>query len=329
MVQEQINKAGGINGHPLELKIMDSQTDPSKAVTALQSLLRDPEILAVAGGSSSPDNFAMIPIIEKEGLTLMSCGGSIKISDPVKKWVFQVPATDRIAMQSILKYLKSKNITKVAMIHSTGGWGTSGAEQLKEQAPNFGITVLSYESFGDKDVDMTPQLTRMRDLNPQAIISWTATAAGSIISKNLKQLGIKALHVHDHGFGNLKFVKIAGDAANGGVLPMGKIVVADQIDAKDPQKKALSDFREQYEKQWNETIPAFAAHTFDGLMILKKALETAGADRAKIRDAVENMKNFIGINGVFNFSPKDHNGLDESAMVMIRIANQNWQVIKE
>ena len=328
IVQEKINNAGGINGHPVELVFLDTQSDPSKAVTALKNIFRDPEIIGIIGGTSSAENFAMIPIIEKEAIPFMSLGGSVEISDPVKKWVFQTPMTDRLVMGAIMKYLKKHNLTRVAMIHSSGGWGKSGAERLKEQAPANGITVLAYESFGEKDVDMTPQLTHIRDLNPQAIMSWTATAAGAIISKNIKQLGIKAIHIHDHGFANLKYVKVAGDAANGDVTPLGKISVADQLDENDPMKKSLMEYIQLYEKKWNESVGA-SSICADGLLIFQRALETAGPDRGKVRDAVENMKNFIGLDGVYNFSPRDHNGLDERAVVMNRIVNQNFQAIKE
>lgn len=328
LVQEWINKSGGINGHPLELVIEDSQTDPSKAVTVLKNLLRDEDIIAICGGSASPNNFAMIPIIEKEKIPFMSCGGSIKISSPVKKWVFQVPQTDRVAMAALLKYFNEHGIKKIAMLHSTGGWGVNGKERLQEQAAAAGIEVLGYESFNDKDVDMTAQLTRLRALKPDAILTWTSSPAGAIICKNMKQLGIKSVHAHDHGFGNKKYLTMAGKAANGDVLPMGKLIVAEQIDPKDPQKEVLMKLKSEYEKKTGEPVAAFCAHTHDGILILAEAIKNVGPDRNKIRDYIEKM-HFVGANGVFNFSPKDHNGLDATAMVMITVQDGDWKVIKD
>ena len=329
MYQEEVNKAGGINGHPLEVIIVDSQSDPSKAVTALKSLFRDPEIAGICGGSSSAESLAMIPIVESEGIPYMSYGGSTEIADPTKKWVFQMPTPDRGAMRDILNFLKKRNLTKIAMIHSTGGWGKSGAERLKEQASGAGFTVLSYESFSDKDLDMTPQLTRIRDLNPQAIISWTATSAGAILSKNVKQLGIKALHVHDHGFAYMKYLKIAGDAVNGDVLPLGRILIPEQLDPSDPQKKSMLDFKQRYERRWDEPVASAAAYSTDGFMVLKKALEAVGPDRAKIRDYIENLKNFMGCERMYKFSPNDHGSKETSSLVMVEVVNQNWKLIKD
>ena len=241
LIQEEVNKAGGIKGNRLEMVIIDSQSDPSKAVTGLKSLLRDPEVCGLVGGTSTADNLALIPVVEKEEITFFSGGGSIEISDPVKRYVFQLPTTDRVAMKDILNYLRKSNLTQVAMIHSTGGWGKSGAERLREQAPGAGFTVLGYESFGDKDVDMTSQLVRIRDLKPQVIISWTATTAGAIISKNIVQLGIKALHVHDHGFGNIKYVKVAGDAANGNIVPLGRSLSESNWIRRIPRRRSCSN----------------------------------------------------------------------------------------
>jgi len=328
LVAEEINKAGGIDGHPIELVVVDSQTDASKAVTALKKLLMDSEILAVCGGSSSPENLAMIPVIESEGIPFMSCGGAVQISDPVKKWVFQMPQTDRIAMAALLKYFKMKNLSKIAMLHSSGGWGQSGMERLKEQAPGAGMTILGQETFNDKDVDMTTQLSKLRALNPEVLLTWTAAPAGAIVSKNVKQLGISCLHAHDHGFGNKKYLEMAGEAANGDVFPMGKILVAEQLDVADPQKQVLVSFVKKYEERWKEPVASFCAHTHDGLQMVAAALKSVGPDRSKIRDAIEKM-HFVGCNGVFNFSEKDHNGLDETSMAMVRVENETWKVIKK
>ena len=329
MYQEEVNKAGGINGHPLEVIILDSQSDPSKAVTALKSLFRDPEIAGICGGSSSAESLAMIPVSESEGIPYMSYGGSTEIADPTKKWVFQLPTPDRGAMRDILNFLKKRNLTKIAMIHSTGGYGKSGAERLKEQASGAGFTVLGYESFSDKDIDMTPQLTRIRDLNPQAIISWTATTAGAILSKNVKQLGIKALHIHDNGFGYLKYLKVAGDAVNGDIVPLGKVLIAQQLDSSDPQKKMLLDFKQRYERRWDEPVANGAAYATDGFMILKKAIEAVGPDRGKVRNYIENLKNFMGYYRVYTFGPDDHGSRETSALVMVEVVNQNWKLIKD
>ena len=329
MYQEEVNKAGGVNGHPLEVIIVDSQSDPSKAVTALKSLFRDPEVAGICGGSSSAESLAMIPVSENEGIPYMSYGGSIDIAEPTKKWIFQVPTTDRVSMRDVLRFLKKRNLTRVAMLYSTGGWGKSGAERLKEQSPGAGFTVLGYESFGDKDVDMTPQLVRIRDLNPQAIITWTATTAGAIISKNIKQLGIKALHVHDHGFGYIKYLKVAGDAVNGDVVPLGKVLIAEQLDPSDPQKKMMLDFSQRYERRWNEPVANGAAYATDGFMILKKAIEAVGPDRGKIRNYIENLKTFMGYYRVYSFGPDDHGSKETSALVMVEVVNQNWKLIKD
>jgi branched-chain amino acid transport system substrate-binding protein len=272
---------------------------------------------------------SMIPVVENEGIPFMCYGGSVDIAEPTKKWVFQMPTTDRVAMRDILRYLKKRNLTRIAMLHSTGGWGKSGMERLKEQAPGAGFTILGYESFGDKDVDMTSQLVRIRDLNPQAIITWTATTAGAIISKNIKQLGIKSLHVHDHGFGNIKYVKVGGDAVNGDVVPLGRVLIAEELDSTDPQKKMMLDFRQRYESKWNEAITNFAAYSTDGLMVIKKALEAVGPDRKKIRDYIENLKNFIGYYRIYSYGPDDHGSRETSALVMVEVVNQNWKLIKD
>ena len=145
----------------------------------------------------------------------------------------------------------------------------------------------------------------------------------------MRQLGIEIPLFQSHGVASRKFIQLAGEAANGVILPTGKILVADALSDSDPQKSTLLQYISDYEAKYKMAVSGFGGYSWDGLQILAQALEKAGADRAKIRDEIEKISGYVGISGIFRFSPQDHNGLNkEEAFVVVKIVNGDWQVIQ-
>ncbi len=330
MMVEELNKAGGINGHPIEAIIYDTEGDETNAVKKLTKLIVQDKVLAIIGPSRTGTTLAVIPFVERYKVPLISCAAGVKITEPVKPWVFKVPQTDRMAVKRIYSYCNKHGFKRVAIITVSNGFGQSGREQLKLLAPKYGITIVADEIFGPKDVDMTPQLTRIRAKNPDAVICWGTNPGPAIVAKNMRQLGMKQQLFMSHGVASKKFIALAGSAAEGIILPAGKILVADQLPDTDPQKPILLEYTAKYKARYGEEPSTFGGHAYDALMLLKEALEKAGPNRAKIRDALEHIKGMIGIHGIFNMSPHDHNGLNEKeAFVLIQIRNGDWHLIEE
>ncbi len=329
MLVDEINKAGGINGHPVEVVIYDTEGEETNAVKKVTKLIVQDKVLAIIGPSRTGTTLAVIPFVERYKVPLISCAAGIKIVEPVKAWVFKTAQSDRLAVKKIYAYCQAQGLKKIAIITVSNGFGQSGREQLKALAKDYGIEIVADELFGPKDVDMTPQLTRIRAKNPDAVICWGTNPGPAIVAKNMRQLGMKQQLFMSHGVASKRFIKLAGEAAEGIILPAGKILVAAQLPDTDPQKKLLLSYIERYKARYGEEPSAFGGHAYDAFLLLKHAFQKAGADRAKIREALENAKGIVGIHGVFNMSPTDHNGLDEkTAFVLVRIKDGDWQLIK-
>jgi branched-chain amino acid transport system substrate-binding protein len=134
--------------------------------------------------------------------------------------------------------------------------------------------------------------------------------------------------IHSHGIANQSFLDLAGSAANGIVLPVGKVVVADQIPDTDPQKQVLMTYTKDFTAKYNTPPSTFGGHAWDAFNMVVDAIKVGGTDRTKVRDALEQTKNFVGISGVFNMSDQNHNGLSESSMVMVTVKDGKWTLIK-
>ena len=328
MMVADINKAGGIKGRKLELIVYDTQGDATKAVQGVNKLIKDDKVVAIIGPSTTGDSMAVIPVVEKAEIPLISCAAGIKITDPVKKWIFKTAQNDVLAVTKIYKNLQKQKISKISILTVSDGFGSSGREQLKLQSKEFGMEIISDETYGPKDDDMTVQLTKIRDSEAQAIICWGTNPGPAKVARNVKQLGIKIPLYMSHGVSSKKFIELAGEGAEGIMLPSGKVIVADQLPKSDPQKKALMNYVNKYKENYKVEGDHFGGHACDAVMLLKSAMEKGGFSPAAIRDQLEKTKKFAGIGGTFTYSPQDHAGLTSDAFVLVQVVKGDWKLIK-
>lgn len=319
MIADEINAAGGVNGRPIEVIVEDTEGDETKGLNAVNKLIVRDNVLAIIGPSRSGTSMAVIPIIEEAKVPLVSCAAAQAIVAPEHRYTFQTPQQDRHAARKIFGHMKAKGIKKVAVITGTTGFGKEGRNQLIQLAPEYGIDIVADETYGPGDTDMTAQLTKIRDAQPEAIVNWSIVPAQSIVMKNKKTLGMEMPLYQSHGFGNIKYVEAAGDAAEGVLFPAGRLLVCDELPDGQPQKKLLVAYKKAYEDKFNEPVSTFGGHAYDALHMVVLALEKAGDDREAIRDALENTRGFVGTGGIFNISPEDHNGLNEDAFEMLTV----------
>ncbi|MBM4293848.1 MAG: ABC transporter substrate-binding protein [Deltaproteobacteria bacterium] len=329
MLAAEINAKGGIKGHPVKLVIYDDEGDVTKARLNAEKLIQKDKALAIIGPSLTHTSMAVLEVTQKAQVPLISCAAGIGITAPAKErvWTFKTPQTDALAVNRIYEYLKKTGKTKVAILTVSTGFGVSGKEQLLAQAKEFGMEVVAQEVFGEKDTDMTPQLTKIRGTAAQAVICWGTGPAPALVAKNMKQLGLNLLLVQSHGAASKKFIELAGDAGDGIILPAGKLVVYKVLPDTDPQKAVCQDYDEKYQAKYKAPASSFGGYAFDGFTMLSMALEKAGADKAKVRDELEKTKNYVGVSGVFNMSSEDHNGLTPAAFVMVKIEKGDFKLL--
>jgi branched-chain amino acid transport system substrate-binding protein len=328
MVVDSINKAGGIKGQKLELVVYDTAGDATKAVQMATKLIKDDKVIAIIGPSTTGESMAVIPVAEREKVPLISCAAGSKITDPVKRYVFKTAQNDGLAVAKIYEYLQKHKQNKVAILTVSDGFGASGREQLKSLAGKFGIQIVVDDTYGPKDTDMTSQLTKIRGSQAQALIVWGTNPGPAVIAKNAKQLGLKLPLYMSHGVSSKKFIALAGDAAEGVKLPSGKVIVSDVLPRNDPQKGSLLAYVRDYQKHFKAEGDHFGGHAWDGVMLVKAAIEKGGATTEGIRAGLEGLKDFHGIGGTFNFSNHDHAGLNKDAFIMVEIKNKDWVIAK-
>jgi branched-chain amino acid transport system substrate-binding protein len=328
MMVDQINRAGGIKGRMLRLVVYDTQGDAKNAVQAANRLIKEDKVSAIIGPSTTGETMAVIPIAEAAGIPLISCAAGIKITEPLKKWVFKTAQNDSLAVERIYDHLKKQKVNNVAILTVSDGFGSSGREQLKLRAKNSGITIVADEIYGPNDTDMTAQLVKIRGSKAQAIICWGTNPGPAKVARNAKQLGLNLPLYMSHGVSSKKFIELAGDASEGIILPSGRVIVANLLPKSDQQKKSLLAYVNDYKVHFNVEGDHFGGHAWDAVMLLKDAIDRAGDSPDAIRKELENTSNFKGVGGIFSYSPQDHAGLTKDAFVLVMIKNKNWVLVK-
>ncbi len=328
MMIDAVNKAGGVDGHMLEAVIYDSEGDPTKAVMGVSKLLNKDKVLAIIGPSTTPTTLAVMPFAEKAGTPLISCAAGNKITMPVDPWVFKTAQSDILAVRTIYEHMKTRDIKKIGILTVADAFGESGREQLEAKAGDYGITIVQADKFGGNDTDMTAQLTKIKSAGPDALVCWGTNPGPAVVNRNAKQLGLSIPIYQSHGVASPKFIELAGPSAEGTLLPTGKILIYDLLPDTDPQKAVLATYAKDYTDAFQQPVSGFGGYAYDGVNILVRALAGTGGDKEKLRKNLEALKGYVGVSGVFNFGPEDHNGLGPDAFVMVQIKNGTWELVK-
>jgi len=327
MLVEQINQAGGIDGHKVILLVKDSGGKSETAVSLAKQLIDEEKVLAIIGPSTSGESMAIKGICQEGKTILLSCAAAENIVDPLASYVFKTPQKDSDAARRIFETAKEKGITKVGVISSSDGFGNAGAAQLAKLAPEYGVTIAIAETYATTETDLTGVLTKLKGQDVQAVINWTVAPAQSLVAKNMKQIGLNVPLFQSHGFGNIKYVQAGGEATNGTIFPCGHLLVAETLPGNDPQKQVLMKYKQDYESRYKEDVSTFGGHAYDALLILAEAVKKAGSvEPEKVRAAIETLRGVVGTGGVFNFSAQDHNGLTKDAFEMLTVKDGKFVV---
>ncbi|MBK8526935.1 MAG: ABC transporter substrate-binding protein [Rubrivivax sp.] len=329
MVIEKLNAEGGLLGRKLQLVTYDDAGDAEKARTFGKRLIEQDKVDAIVGGSTTGTTMAVVPLVEQAGIPFISLAGAVVIVEPVKKWVFKTPHTDRMACEKIFIDMKARNMSKVALISGTGGFDKSMRAQCVGVAAKQGIEVVADETYGAADTDMTAQLTKIRASTAQAVLNAGFGQGPAIVTRNYRQVGLTLPLYQSHGVASKEYIKLSGPAAEGVRLPAAALLVPELLPDSDKQKPVVTAYKRDYEARFKTEVSTFGGHAYDGLMLVAGAIKRAGSTNpAKVRDALEATKGYVGTGGVVNMSPTDHMGLDLSAFLMLEVKNGSWALAR-
>lgn len=328
MVVDRINKQGGVNGRKLQLIVADAESEPSQAVVKFRRLVTRDQVVAVIGPTTTGAAMACMSAIDQAKIPVVATVGGDAPVEPARPWVFKTPQKTSTAVAALFFYLKAHRMTNIALLGSADKFGQEGESVLKKMAPAYGIKIVAQESFGAMDSNMTVQLTKVAAAKPKAIVVWTIGPAGAIIAKNAKQAGIGTPLFQCHGQPDANYLKLAGAAANGTMMPATKLMAAAQLSNGDKQKAVEMDFIKDYTARRLGDYGTHSGYAWDAIQIVAAAMKKVGTDPAKLRQAIESTRNYVGVSGIYNMTKSDHCGLNAGSMVIVKVVNGKYVMAK-
>lgn len=331
LLEEKINQDGGIDGIPVKIILADDESSQEKATQEANRLVNDEKVLVLLGSSGSGESLAMKGIAMQQKVPMISAAASTHIVEPVDKaeWVFKTPQSDRLAVERVYMYLKDQGISKIGTISDSNAFGSSGLEQLEALADDYGIKIVAKENYNTQDPDMSAQVTKINSAKAEAIVVWGTNPGPAVVAKNAHDLGVKLPIVGSHGIANQNFISLAGDAAEGIVIPTGKLLFPSQIPTDDIQYEVVSNFYDEYTAKFDSEPTNFGSYGYDNVMLAVEALKNGAVDRDSIRDYLENnIHDWIGATGVYNYTAEDHNGLGPDSFVLATVQDGKWTYLE-
>ncbi|HEV3087121.1 MAG TPA: ABC transporter substrate-binding protein [Candidatus Elarobacter sp.] len=331
MAVDEINKAGGVNGRPLQATILDDESSATTAVNNTRKLL-DQHVVAIIGSSLTQTSLAMIPLATQAKVPMISLASSAQVIQPVadRQWIFKMPITDFHVAQAMQEYMRKRKQTHVAVIYRNDDYGKTGLSHFRDAGKNFGFDVVDAEAIDARASDATTQLTHIKAANPQAIVAWTTLPSAAVIIKGYRELGLNVPIYYSDGAATGVFPQQAGAALNGAYIASTKINVADALPNNDPQKKLLVHYIDAFVKGYPKDAPVsiFGGFGYDSVYVLKQALQRAkSTEGEKVRQALERT-DYLGVTGQFRMSGGDHNGLSVFSLVLTQIENGKFIIAK-
>ncbi len=326
-----------IAGQKVNWIVLDDGSDTTKAVTNARKLIAEDKVDVIVGSTTTPASLAMVDVAAEAGIPMISMAASAKIVDPANpktKWVFKTPQNDSLMADAIVASMKANGIKTIGYIGFADAYGDGWLAELTRSSKAAGMEIVATEKYNRTDSSVTGQVLKIVAAKPDAVLIGAAGTPGATPQKELVARGYKGKIYQTHGVANPDFLRVVGKDGDGTLLPVGPMLVYEQLPDTNPLKKTGAEYVTKYEDKFG-TRSTFGGHAWDSYQLLAQAIPVAlksgqpgtPAFRTGLRDALEK-DNVAGAHGVFVMSPGNHNGLDERARVMVQIQDGKWVVVK-
>ena len=338
LFEKQVNDAGGVMGHNLKIVLLDTASDPSKAVLNVRKLITEDNALAVICCTTSPESLAVIDTVQRAGVPNISLAASASIVQPASErhWIFKTPPLDSVMVTAEVKDMVAQGVKTLGFIGFNDAYGQGGLDELKKALPGTGIELVDTESFARTDTNLSSQASKLVAANPDAVLIWAIPPGGNVAQKALQDAGYQGTFYQSYGMTNETFLRLGGSSLNGTRLSVLPVIVHDNLPSSLPFASVVQDFVRTYQAAYGSVPSSFAGHAWDAGLILEAASKqvlasTSPSDvkafRSALRDAVEGLHDFQAVDGTFNFSPTDHSGLGSTSAVMVTVQDGTYQPI--
>jgi branched-chain amino acid transport system substrate-binding protein len=315
MAVNEKNAAGGVLGRPIELIVADDAMKPEEAINIARRFASRENVLVAIGSVTSPVSLAAAQVFgEAEVPHIVVTSTAQTITMQGNQWVFRSAAPDTKLINDIVGFITQKlpKAKKFAILSVNDDFGKGGVDTFKAAAARAGLEIVGEERLATGDLDFTAQLTHIRDMKPDAIFEWTRYTEGSLIARQMMQMGLNTIpHFGSDSFAAPKYIELTGEAANGVMYPSP---FSPAISSGTPEAQALT---QKLKAAYNKVPDYNHVQAYDAITIAISAIERAGkADRTAVRDAIRKT-DFKSPRGHFTFDAKGDPTFDTTIVKVV------------
>jgi len=319
---------------------LDDGGDTTRAVQNAKKLIQENNIDALIGPSTTPNALAILDIIAEAKVPLMATVGTSAVVEPLdakKRWVFKTTQNDDLIAGALIKHMAKNGVKTIGFIGFNDPYGENWYKVFVPLAEKAGIKVVASERYARTDQSVTGQTLKLISTKPDAVLIAAVGGPAVLPQATLFDQGYKGRVYQTHAVATEDFIKLGKEKVEGTVLAAGPMLVIDEIPDSNPTKKVAQGYIAAYEKQFGSKPATFGANTWDGGLLLERAIPVAlkagkpgtEAFRSALRDALEKERDVVGTQGVFNMSATNHNGMDERARVLVLVKDGKFRLLPE
>jgi len=314
--------------------------DTTRAVQNVKKLIQENNVDALIGPSTTPNALAILDFIADAKVPLMATVGTSSVVEPLdakKRWVFKTTQNDDIIASALLKHMVKNGVKTVGFIGFNDPYGENWYKVFVPMAERAGITIVANERYARTDQSTTGQVLKLMAAKPDAVLIAAVGGPAVLPQATLFDQGYKGRTYQTHAVATEDFIKLGREKVEGTVLAAGPMLVIDEVPDSNPTKQVARAYIAAYEKQFGVRPATFGANTWDGGLLLERALPAAlkagkpgtEAFRSALRDALEKEREVVGTQGVFNMSATNHNGMDDRARVTVIVKDGKFRLLPE
>jgi len=331
-----VEYASSVGAEKVKLIQLDDGSDPSSATRNARKLVEENKVDLLIGTSTAASTSAMVPIANELKVPMIAISPiSVAANDAGDRWAIVMPQPPTLMVKVVVDRMKRDGVKQFAYIGFSDAWGDLVYNGAQKPAEADGLKILTNERYARTDTSVTGQVLKMMAAKPDAVLLGGAATQGALPPLALAERGYKGPLYGTPALLNTDFIRVGSKAVEGVQVSAGPVVVAEQLPDTHFSKKISMDFRAAYQKaNRSPTSDAFSAYSFDAWLVFLDAAKRAMATGAKpgtpefrvaLKNAIFNTKDLVGTHAIYNYKPSDSYGVDERALVMVRLVNGQWK----
>lgn len=322
MAEEDINKAGGINGRQIKIVFEDTQASNGTAVNAFVKLAQETKPAFFFLSSYSTQNLAVAPELKKVQVPAMYAGGADAVADGGNEWMFRIRPADSVAAEGMVKasveVIKAK---KPGILYIQNDFGQGGAQTAAKRFEAAGTPVVGMEAYGQNDKDFSAQLLGLRSKGADVILVFNYPQDGALVLRQAKMLGFKMPLVTSSAALVPAAMQLLSPADLDGVWGVVDAFMDVSVGGK------MKDYVERFKTKFGIDPDPYGLAYYDGALLMADGMRKVGSDPKALRDWLAAVKDWQGIGHVYAYDAKG-NGVRDLAIVKAKPGTKTLELVQ-